>query len=177
MGGECNCLLLALQLAMGRRHHLVAATLVFAPAEFIMFCRSGASSERQPDQQSTVPRNIPYVYFWAILGMQNCEKMPHTATGMALCSEFSFLQILYDTFFSFQTFPCETLGILAAGMATTFCTRPSLKQQPSNQKKQDNIKPHFEPSHWLDRHGFLSSKFDTHICVRPDIWFSQLVCQ
>ena len=68
------------------------------------------------------------------------------------------------------------VGNSGRGMATTFCTRPSLKQQPSNQKQQDNIKPHFESSQWLDRHGFLSSKFDTHICVRPDIWFSQLVC-
>ena len=46
------------------------------PVEFIMFWRSCASSTWQPDQQSTVPRNIPYVYFSAILGTQNCEKCP-----------------------------------------------------------------------------------------------------
>ena len=41
-------------------------------------------------------------------------KMPHTAAGTALCSEFSFLQISYDSVLSFRTFPCETFGIPAA---------------------------------------------------------------
>ena len=84
-------------------------------------------------------RTFIFRQFWECKIVKNASR---TAAGTALCSEFSFLQIPYNSVFSFQTFPCEKLGIPAAA-----CTRPSLKQQPSNDKQQDNIKHHTSSCH------------------------------
>ena len=84
-------------------------------------------------------------------------KMPHTAAGTALCSEFSFLEIPYDSFFFVPNVSTRNVGNSSCGTATTLCARPLLKQQSSKQKqKQDSIKPHFQWSCWLSPCAFCS---------------------
>ena len=102
-----------------------------------MFWRSCASSTWQPDQQSTVPRNIPYVYFSAILGTQNCEKCPPHRSGNGTLFRIFVPPNSVRFCFFVPNVSVWNVGNSGRAMAATFCTRPSLKQQPSNQKQQN----------------------------------------
>ena len=80
--------------------------------------------------------------FSAIPGMHDCEKCPKAQQERHFVPNFRSSKFRTIPFFVPSVSVCNVRNS-GRGTVTTLCVRPSLKQQSSNQKQQDNTKPRF----------------------------------